>query len=44
MNRTVLVMNIGAWMDTAEKYKSALKGLFAWIDTLPKDKIIPFFS
>jgi hypothetical protein len=42
-NRTVIVMNIGAWMDTIQKYKLSLAGLFAWIDTLPQDKIVPFF-
>jgi len=43
MNRTAVVMNIGAWMNSMEQYEPSLKGLFAWLDTLTKEKIVPFF-
>ena len=43
MNQTAVVMNIGAWMKSTEEYKPSIEGLFAWLDTLSKDKIVPFF-
>jgi hypothetical protein len=43
MNRTAVVMNIGAWMKSMEEYEPSLKGLFAWLDTLPKENIVPLF-
>jgi len=42
-NRTLLVMNIGSWMESFSQYELSLRALFAWIDTLPKGKIVPFF-
>lgn len=30
-------------MKSTEEYKPSIEGLFAWLDTLSKDKIVPFF-
>lgn len=40
---TAIVMNLGAWMNSFSEYRPSIEALLAWVDTLPKEKIVPFF-
>jgi hypothetical protein len=42
-NRTAVVANAGAWMNSTDEYVDAFDSLLAWLDSLSKGKVMAFF-